>query len=139
SRGDRITVGEYTGVVRNIGLSHIEMRRADGGMLTVPNRLLNQHVLTVERVQNTTPVRVELELEARPDPDLMSVVRGAATLSPYRLGGSAVQVEVLDDGRGLAVEIQAWSARAIQDAELHLSRSLRRVLAEAGGESSGQQ
>ena len=135
--GDRVTIGEHSGVVREIGLGHIDVGRTDGSVLSVPNRLLGQEVLTIERAHNTVPVQVEVILDAPPDSEAIERARQEAILSPYRLGGSPVQVDLARDGKAVTIGIQVWSAAATHDAHSHLTRSVNRVLLMAGRDAAG--
>lgn len=138
-RGDRVTIGEHSGVVREIGLGHIDVGRADGSVLSVPNRLLGQEVLTIERALNTIPVQVEVILDAPPESDAIERTRQEAILSPYRLGGSPVHVDLSRDGKSVTVGIQVWSAAATHDAHSHLTRSVNRVLLMTGRDAAGSE
>jgi len=125
--GDRVKVGDHEGVVREVGIAQLYLRGSDGSTILVPNRLLNELPVVVERARNSVPVRVHLELETRPDPDLLERLRQVAALSPYRAPESLVDVaRSADNERQITVEIQVWAARAQRDARMQLESALRR-------------
>lgn len=127
--GDRVTVGAHEGVVREVGLSQLHLRSAAGATVLVPNRLLNELPVVVERARNSVPVRVRLKLEQKPDARLLETLRQVAALSPYRGPESLVDISrAPDDELQITVEIQAWSARAYRDARAQLESALRRAL-----------
>ncbi len=43
--GDRITVGEYTGVVKSVGFRSIRLETADGHMITLPNKKITESAI----------------------------------------------------------------------------------------------
>jgi len=127
--GDRVRVGEYEGVVRELGIGQLYLRGADGSTVLVPNRLLGELPVVIERARNSVPVRVRLELEQRADPRLLERLLQVAMLSPYRAPESLVDVvRSSDNERQLTIEIQVWAARAQRDARLQLESALRRLL-----------
>lgn len=129
--GDRVTVGAHEGVVREVGLSLLHLRSAAGATVLVPNRLLNELPVVVERARNSVPVRVRIKLEQKPDARLLETLRQVAALSPYRGPESLVDISRdPDDEFQITVEIQAWSARAYRDARAQLESALRRALEE---------
>lgn len=135
--GDRVKVGEHEGVVREVGIGQLYLRAADGSTVLVPNRLLNQLPVVVERARNSVPVRVRFELEQRPDQAMLERLRQVAALSPYRAPETLVDVtRSADNERLVTVEIQVWAARAQRDARGQLEAALRRV--STGGGSGGR-
>jgi len=124
--GDRVTVGEHEGVVRGIGLSRLHLRSDDGSTILVPNRLLNQDPVRIDRARNSVPVRVSLTLPEPITPETVERVRQVACLSPYRAPGSTVSVaRSAEDIHRLEVDIQAWSERARRDAQAQLETTIR--------------
>lgn len=130
--GDRIKLGEHEGVVRDVGLGQLHLRGADGATVLVPNRLLNELPVVVERARNSVPIRVRLKLERSPDARLLESLRQVAALSPYRAPESLVDIlRSAEDESQITVEIQAWSARAYRDALAQLEAALRRAVRSA--------
>lgn len=127
--GDRISVGDYSGTVREIGLTSVRLRSADGTTIFLPNRLLNRHATLVTRADNTARVVVEIRTIGAIHPDLLERVRCVTLLSPYRSIGTKVKVEQRTDGV-LEVELQAQSAVVVADAETQLVLTVRQLLAE---------
>ena len=126
--GDRITVGEHVGIVREIHLTQLELRGSDGATIVVPNRLLGRHALNIERARNTVPVEVGVEL-AEPSEARIRELRRSLLLSPFRAPGSSV--ELISDPvktRFCAFEVQVWSARATGEARAQLQATLERTL-----------
>lgn len=129
--GDRVTVGGQVGIVRDVGLTRLHLRCADGAALMVPNHVVLRETLRVEQAKNTVPVTVRVPTH-RPDPgpDIVRTARRSALLSPFRAPGTAVEVTVLDDG-AVEVTMLAWSERAVHEAGIHLDVRLRAALAPA--------
>lgn len=126
--GDRIVIGGYDGVVRDVGFSRLHLRAADGSTVLIPNRLVNQSVLSIDRARNSAPVRVRLALSLPATPEQIERARQLAVLSPYRAPGSAVEVERQSEGSpALEIEIQAWGERARASAQTHLEESLSEI------------
>jgi small-conductance mechanosensitive channel len=128
--GDRVKVGSHEGVVREIGLTQLHLRGADGSTVLVPNRLMAELPVVVERARNSVPVRVRLKVEHKLTPAQLERLRQIALLSPYRAPDSLIDVSRNpEDEYAISVEIQAWSGRAQRDARAQLESALRRELA----------
>lgn len=123
-QGDRLQIAGHTGTVREVGLTQVQVRGSDGATLFIPNRLITEQVLSVEHSKNSEPVRVEIAAPRACNREQLELLRRAASLSPYRVPGSPVEVEELANEHGYAVEIQVWSDRAARDAEHQLVSSL---------------
>lgn len=128
--GDRIVVAEYTGTVREIGLTGVHLRSPEGTTVFLPNRLLHDHAVLVTRAENTASVIVSLRPQHEPTPEDLDRVRRGLLLSPYRSIGTPVRAVLRHDG-SLEVEIQAQSSLLVADAERQLETSLRAVLTAA--------
>jgi hypothetical protein len=129
--GDRITVGEHSGIVQRVGIAQVELRKPDGATAFVPNRMLSDGVLTVAREKNSVPVNVRLVLHSPADRSVTEEARRVAVLSPYRAPGSGVEVaRDPSDERVLAVQVQAWSEHAARQAGAQLEAALRVALAD---------
>ena len=127
--GDRIQVGALDGVVRSVGLTQLQLVKADGSTVLVPNRLLNEAALTVAREKNSVPVRVRLRFENELSSSMLEQARRTALLSPYRAPKSSVEVSRdAADGCVLEVAVQVWAAAAARAATDHLESSLRVAL-----------
>lgn len=127
--GDRIHIAEHSGTVREIGMAQLHLRRGDGAALFVPNRLLTEHVLTVEHTKNSEPIRVRIPGE-RHQRDQLDLAKRIAVLSPYRAPGSPVDFSEDDaERRVYSVEIHIWSDRAATEARSHLEQALETALA----------
>ena len=122
--GDQITVGEHMGMVRHIGLMHIQIRTPEG-MVYLPNRLLAGEALLIGRSRNSYPLRARLTASQCWPPEALEVARCIAALSPYRDVNSRVNIQSeADDERVLVVEIQVWSPRLLDAADRHLRSML---------------
>jgi small-conductance mechanosensitive channel len=127
--GDRVKVGEHEGVVRELGITQLHLRGADGVTVLLPNRSLSELPVVVERARNSVPVRVRLSLARRADPALLEQLRQIAALSPYRAPDTLVDVSrSAEDELKLMVEIQIWAPRAQRDARAQLELALSRAL-----------
>ena len=125
--GDRVVIGEHTGIVREIGLSRLQIRCGDGASVLIPNRFALQEPLRVERAKNSVPVVVRAKLPDAPPAESAQLARATAILSPYRANATPVEVTEEADGT-LRVEIQVWSERALRDAETHLETAVHAAL-----------
>ena len=125
-RGDRIHVGELTGVVRDVGLFRCVLKKADGSLVYIPNHSLLAEVITIERERNSEPVRVTLPLEDA-DPTLaLGRARSLALLCPYRSLGTRVEAELSDHEATLTLRMHAWNENAAALASELLTEGLRR-------------
>lgn len=126
--GDRVIFGGRSGIVRRVGLTHVDLGSADGNTHHVPNRLLAQEALEVERAKNTVPVTARVFLDSAPTPEVVEAARRVGVLSPYRVPGSAVVTQPWTRATSqLAVEIHVWSERAAADAARQLEAQLRAI------------
>ncbi|MBN2194971.1 MAG: mechanosensitive ion channel [Polyangiaceae bacterium] len=129
--GDRLSLGDFSGEVREVGLSRIHLRRADGSSVLLPNRLLNTHPILVERSRHTARVVVRLELPESPTSEVLERLRRAAALSPYRVIGSVLTVtRDPDQPRWALVEMQTHSSYLTHAATRHLEVTLLASLRE---------
>jgi small-conductance mechanosensitive channel len=126
--GDRVQVGDASGIVRRLALTGIELRRSDGSTVYVPARLLGAGAVVVGHAKDTVPVHATVSVPTEKLNEAIRLVYRTALMSPYRAVGSAVAVERQTEAK-LRVEIQAWSDAATQDATLQLESALRRALA----------
>jgi len=132
--GDHVTLGELSGVVREVGLSRLQLRRSDGSAVYVPNRLLNSSSVIVERARHTARVSIQLELEESPTLESLERLRRAAVLSPFRAVGTALTVQRdAERPRRVIVEMQTHSSALIAAAARQLEASLLEALRESGG------
>ena len=125
--GDQVAVGNFQGIVREVGITTVSLRTADNSTVHVPNRLLNREAVVVDRARHAVPVQVTLC-----HPDLMHeanirTARRIALMSPYRNPDSSVRVSVDADESTLRVELQTWATRDSAAAEHHLRRALERA------------
>jgi hypothetical protein len=127
--GDRIVMGDNSGIVREIGLTGIHLRMPDGANVYLPNRLLNDQAVLVTRAENTAQVVVALRNVDELGADKLTMVRRAALLSPYRSVGSPVRIRHHPDGT-LEVEVQAQAGRLVSDAQNQLDAAVRACLSE---------
>ena len=126
--GDRVTLATHVGIVRAIHLTKLELKSSDGDTIVVPNRLVNQHALNIERARNTVPVVVGVEL-ADPSEARIRMLRRSLLLSPYRAPGTAVEISSDPaNTRCCRFEVQVWSARATAEARAQLQATLERTL-----------
>ena len=129
--GDRVTLGDVSGVVREFGLSRLHLRRPDGASVLVPNRLLNTSLVLVEQSRHTARVTLTIELPEPPNRYALERMRRAAVLSPYRARGTAMTVTLdLDRPARVTVEIQVHASNLIGAA----TRQLEVVLVAAASE-----
>ena len=123
--GDRIEVGSHQGIVREVGLTRIKLRRDDGSSAYIPNRFVLGEVVAVSRERNTAPVDVQLVIDSTASPEqVYTRARQLGALCPYRVTGTQVHVqfEVLE--RRLSLTVQTWAEPAVVPCRTHLLRSL---------------
>ena len=125
--GDQITIGEQTGLVREVGLVRLHLGAADGASIFVPNRLLDERPVVVQRARGSAPASVRFPLDEPASPAAVELARRAALLSPYRAPGSRVVVS-REPGPALRVDIQVWSDLAVRAASAQVEESLRAAL-----------
>jgi small-conductance mechanosensitive channel len=126
--GDRVRVGQQEGVVREIGILQLRLTGMDGATILVPNRLLTDLPVLIDRARHSVPVRARVHLAQAPDAALLTRLRQVAALSPYRAPESLVDVaRGPDDDQLVIVEIQVWSGRAQRDAKAQLEAAVRRA------------
>ena len=126
--GDRVRVGQHEGVVREIGILQLRLTGIDGATILVPNRLLTDSPVLIERARHSVPVRARVHLDQAPDASLLTKLRQVAALSPYRAPESVVDIaREPDDDHQVIVEIQVWAGRAQRDAKAQLEAAVRRA------------
>jgi small-conductance mechanosensitive channel len=119
--GDRLRVGDTTGVVRDLGLGRVRIRLDDGTGALIPNRLLLQQPIEVQR--SSGRARVEVELDDRDyDSSDLARAREAAHLCPYRVKATPVHVRLVD--HRISVEIQTWRPRCHEEVASYLNAAL---------------
>lgn len=126
--GDRIEVAGQIGIVREIGLTQVEIRKPDGSSVLLPNQLLGNHSVTIARVHNSLPVTVTASLHHSVTPEDLERARRVGLLCPYRAAGSMVMVETGKERSELVLVIQVWSERASRSAAAQLSATLTQYL-----------
>jgi hypothetical protein len=126
--GDRIQLTDHEGIVREVGWMQTTLRKADGSTVIVPNRLLDENVVTVAREKNSVPVTVRVSVGAIGRLELERA-RRIGLLSPYRAPGSAVEVtrEAVEPPM-ISLRVQIWAERAAREAAGHLEASLKSAL-----------
>lgn len=128
--GDQIVLAEHSGTVRDIGLTGVHLRSAEGTTVFLPNRLLHEHALRVTRADNTASVTVTLPAPHDLSPELLERARRIAILSPYRAVGTAVRIASANTG-ALEIEIQIQSSLLVADAKTQLRSALRTAISDA--------
>lgn len=124
-QGDHVTLGDVSGEVREIGLSRLHLRRADGAAVLVPNRLLNALPILVERSHHTARVMVRVDLQTTPTPELLERLRRSVVLSPFRVTGSTLTItREPEQPTQLLVEMQTHSSSLTAAAGRHLELTL---------------
>ena len=123
--GDHVFVESYSGVVHEVGLLSTRLKTAEGAMLVLPNRVLNQAIVRVERRQPGVPLAMDFSVPEAANADLAERVRAVALLSPYRAASADVHVRLSDDGRTLHLHTRVWEAdHALEDAQRYFRKKL---------------
>lgn len=126
--GDRVTIADHAGIVREIQLTKLQLRGTDGSTIVVPNRLLNQHTLDIDGARNTVPIQVGVEIQ-EPSQVCIRALRRSLVLSPYRAPGTPVDVTTdLVNSKLCTFEVQVWSTRATREAKAQLQATVERTL-----------
>ena len=116
--GDRLTVGDVTGIVEHAGLFRVRIRRPDGSTAHVPAQQLDKHTIVVSSPRRAQTVRVRSTRGAPFTAEEIERTTWMASLCPYRQAHSEVLVaRPGDDERTVEVQIQVWSASAAIEAE----------------------
>lgn len=128
--GDRIDIGDQAGIVRRAGLTNIEIRRADGSTVLIPNKLLADRPLRIAQVRNTVPIVLTFDLAAEAQESVAESARRAAILLPLRASGTPVRSTLETDGgrRTLRLELEAISERAAEAMEAQLTALVADIL-----------
>ncbi len=125
--GDRVTVAGQVGIVLDVSLTQLHLRGPEGASIFIPNRVVLNQALRVEQAKNTEAVTVQVIPDARTTPDTIKAVRRAALFSPFRVPGTAMDVQVVSNG-AVQVTIQVWSGRTVREARIHLEARLQGLL-----------
>lgn len=107
--GDHVRLGEHHGTVTEIGLMRLVLRDPEGATVYVPHRLLDQAVVQVHRDRRQVPVQVHVPCDRAVAIESMETARRVALLSPWRIPGTPVMVELDPDEAGLRVELQTFT------------------------------
>ena len=126
--GDRLALRHYSGVVREMGLTRVRLGLADGTSVYVPNRLVSREIVAVQPAKNAMAVEVRLELDSALSSEQLEWVRRTALVLPYRLPGSALEVEA--SAGELRVQVHVWSEQAVREAQATLRSRLAAALSE---------
>ncbi len=106
--GDRIRLHDLTGMIRELGLARVRVRKDDGTTALVPNRLLIQQPVEVQRASGRARIVTVLDDRSYGNEDVARA-RELAYLCPYRVPSSPIHVHAKTGT--LQVEIQAWRPR----------------------------
>ncbi|MEY3012261.1 MAG: hypothetical protein RIT45_996, partial [Pseudomonadota bacterium] len=107
--GDHLRLGEHHGTVTEIGLMRLVLRDPEGATVYVPHRLLEQAVVQVHRDRRQVPVHVHVPCDRAVSVESIETVRRVALLSPWRIPGTPVHVDLDADEAGLRVELQTFT------------------------------
>lgn len=127
--GDHIELDGHAGTVRDVSLQRLHVRDAEGQTVLIPNRLLQDRVVTVSRKTHLVPATAQVMLPAPPNRAALETARQTALLSPWRVAGTPVRV--WSEDRRLLVELQTWSDAAVHPSRTALEKTLEH-LAEGG-------
>jgi small-conductance mechanosensitive channel len=119
--GDRIKLQGMTGMVRELGLARVRVRKDDGTAALVPNRLLIQQPIEVQRASGRARIVTVLDDRTYGGDDVPRA-RELAFLCPYRVPSSPVHAQL--KAGSLQIEIQAWRPRCHQEVESYLQAGL---------------
>ncbi len=119
--GDHIELDGHAGTVSEVSVLRLKVRDAEGQTVLVPNRLLQDRVVTVSRKTHLVPVVAHLMLPAA-DRQAVELARQAALLSPWRVPGTPIRAWM--EGLKLVVELQTWSKSAVHPGRNALETAL---------------
>ena len=123
--GDRLVVGEVSGIVEHAGLLRIVLRGPDGAEVYLPAHTLDVEAVSISSPQRSQPVRLLLERELPYTREDTEAIRVTALLCPFRQACSHAEVtHPGGDARRVNVELRAWSAPAAREAEAWLRKML---------------
>lgn len=140
--GDRVTIGQHQGEVRDIGLRAFRLQSPDGSSVSIPNaEILRQPVANANPGTMESLVTTELFLPAGINSDeARRIAREAAVLSPCVYLDKPVEVEIDEAYRTerlIRILVRAhvfdaaWEHRLRSDIVRNTEQGFRRLLTEA--------
>jgi len=121
--GDHLIIGNLSGIVRELGLSGLQLRSGDGSTLIVPNRLLNQQAVVVSRDQHTAKVLLRVDFGEPTTGDIHERTRRAVLLCPYRSIGTPVRIRA-EGLTSFGIEFQCHGVDLVAEAEAQVRATL---------------
>lgn len=140
--GDRVTIGQHQGEVRDIGLRAFRLQSPDGSSVSIPNaEILRQPIANANPGTMESLVTTELFLPAGINSDeARRIAREAAVLSPCVYLDQPVEVEIDEAWRTerlIRILVRAhvfdaaWEHRLRSDIVRNTEQGFRRLLSEA--------
>ncbi len=131
--GDLVTVGEHEGIVRDIGLLRVGLRKAEGGVTHIPAADFDRLAITVGSRRAASPVEVHTVAHQSFGEHDLEDLRRALWLCAYRRAGTDLALHYDPLTRALEVRMDTWAPTAIAEVERHV-RSI--LLARAGNKTT---
>ena len=130
--GDLVTIGEFEGTVRDIGLLRIGLRTADGGVTHIPAADFDRLPVTVGSRHAAVPVEAVVTVGSEFDERQLEGLRRALWLSVYRRAGTELELDYAPESGRLRARMDTWAQTAVAEVEAHL-RAL--LIAQTGGDA----
>ncbi len=122
--GDAILLGGTSGTVREVGLGRLRLRKDDGTTALIPNRVLLNETVEVQRASGRARINVTLD-EREYDADDVHQIRQLALLCPYRVASTPVHVH--HKVGQVRVQLQTWRPRCHEEVLYYLNSRLTKV------------
>jgi hypothetical protein len=125
--GEFVAIGDAQGVLTHVGLLHLGLRDARGHVHRIPCRILSSSPVRRAPSPRSIPLELELGCPTRLTAEQLERIRRSALMSPYRVPGTPVVVQVASSADRVLVSTFVWSQAALDPARRRLERSIARL------------
>jgi len=146
--GDLVTIGEFEGTVRDIGLLRVALRTAAGGQTHIPAADFDRLAVTVGSRRAAVPVEAAVHVGPGFDERRLEGLRRALWLCVFRRAGTELVLAYEPTTGQLEVRMDTWARTSVTEVEAHvrelvLARTRPRPLeggdeADSDGEGDGE-
>jgi hypothetical protein len=128
AEADYVRIGDASGVLTRIGLTHVELRDEAGTLHRLPNRVLTSQAVELAAQRRAVPLDVVLLTSRALSADEAAELADITVTSAYRAPGTPLQLERLSNPDRVRVRLSVWSQAAAGPMRRTLERTLSKLL-----------